>query len=114
MYRNITEQEWVYEYVKSKDQPLPVVLGTRGTWAANKKPMIILIGMTVVDVFVLGDIYRVSDHPVRKMNYKDITYYAINIVEKKRVREIIEEWREVRPIENGREINAVQTLKMLG
>src|SRR5690606_25295558 len=102
MYRNITEQEWVYEYVNSRENPLPVVLGTRGTWAANKKPMIILIGMTMVDVLVLRDIYSVSGHPVRKMNYKDITYYAINIIEKKKVKEIIEEWKEVETRENER------------
>lgn len=89
-----TEQEWVSEYVKGHKHPLPVVLGTRGTWTGNGKPMIILIGFTVEDVLVLGDIYGVSNHPVREMKEKQITYYAINIIDRKKVKEIIEEWRE--------------------
>ncbi|WP_394239358.1 hypothetical protein [Niallia oryzisoli] len=89
-----TEQEWVVEYVKRKKHPLPVVLGTRGTWTGNGKPMIILIGFTIEDVFVLGDIYGVSHHPVREMKEKQVTYYAINIIDKKKVKEIIKEWKE--------------------
>jgi hypothetical protein len=94
MYKTITEQEWVYEYWSKTVKPLPVVLGTRGTWTGNGKPMIILIGFTVVDLFVLGDLYGVSHHPVREVTFQGITYYAINIIDKKRVREIITEWRE--------------------
>lgn len=93
MFKTVTEQDWVDEYIKSKKNPSPVVLGTRGTWTGNRKPMIILIGFSMVDVLVLGDIYGVSHHPVRKMKSKNITYYAINIIEKKKVKEIIEEWK---------------------
>lgn len=92
MFKSITEQDWVYEYISNKKEPLPVVLGTKGTWTGNRKPMIILIGFTMVDVLVLGDIYGVSHHPVRKMTIKEITYYAINIVDKKKVKEIIDDW----------------------
>ncbi|WP_077618025.1 hypothetical protein [Bacillus sinesaloumensis] len=92
MFKTVTEQDWVDEYIKSKKNPSPVVLGTRGTWTGNRKPMIIL-GFSMVDVLVLGDIYGVSHHPVRKMKSKNITYYAINIIEKKKVKEIIEEWK---------------------
>lgn len=94
MFKTITEQDWVYEYISNKTTPLPVVLGTKGTWTGNRKPMIILIGFTMEDVLVLGDIYGVSHHPVRKMKSQDITYYAINIIDKKKVKEIIEEWNE--------------------
>jgi hypothetical protein len=94
MFRTITEQEWVYEYVKRKENPLPVVLGTRGTWTGNGKPMIILIGFTIVDVLVLGDLYRTAQHPVRVMKHKGVTYYAINVIERKKVKEIIKEWNE--------------------
>jgi hypothetical protein len=93
MVRTITEPEWVYEYVRSKKNPLPVVLGTRGTWTGNGKPMIILIGFTLVDVLMLGDIYGVVHHPVREMKHRGLTYYAINITDKKSVKEIIEEWK---------------------
>ncbi len=92
MYKTITEQDWVYKYISNKKDPLPVVLGTKGTWTGNRKPMIILIGFTMVDVLVLGDIYGVSHHPVRKMITKDITYYAINIIDKRKVKEIIDDW----------------------
>ncbi|WP_449540264.1 hypothetical protein [Ferdinandcohnia sp. Marseille-Q9671] len=94
MFKTITEQDWVYKYMNQKSKPLPVVLGTKGTWTGNKKPMIILIGFTVEDVLILGDLYGVSHHPVRKMQSKEITYYAINIIDKKKVKKIIEEWRE--------------------
>jgi hypothetical protein len=93
VYQTKTEPEWVYEYAKSKEKLLPVVMGTRGTWTGNGKPMIILVGFTYVDLLVLADIYGVSQHPIRKMEHKDVTYFAINIINKKRVKEIIEEWR---------------------
>ncbi|WP_453996550.1 hypothetical protein [Bacillus nitroreducens] len=92
MFKTITEQDWVSEYIKRKKNPLPVVLGTKGTWTGNRKPMIILIGFTLVDVLVLGDLYGVSHHPVRKMKTKEITYFAINIIDKKKVKEIMNEW----------------------
>ncbi|WP_102346369.1 hypothetical protein [Bacillus sp. Marseille-P3661] len=94
MIRSITEQEWVADYAKSKKNPLPVILGTRGTWTINNKPMIILIGFTKEDVLVLGDMYGASHHPVREMKEPTVTYYAINIIDKKKVTEIIENWKE--------------------
>ena len=92
MIRNQTEQEWVYDYIQHKKDPLPLVLGTKGTWTGNGKPMIILIGFTLVDVFVLADICGVAHHPVRTMQYNELTYFAINIINKKHVKEIIQEW----------------------
>jgi CO dehydrogenase/acetyl-CoA synthase alpha subunit len=92
--KNRTEQEWIYDYVQNKKDPLPLVLGTKGTWTGNGKPMIILIGFTLIDVLVMGDIYGVSHHPVRKMEYRGLTYYAINLIEKKQVKEIIKEWSQ--------------------
>jgi hypothetical protein len=92
MYKTLTEAEWVREYIKRKENPLPVVLGTKGTWSGNGKPMIILIAFTIVDVLALADIYSVSHHPVRTMKESDFTYYAINIIDKKIVKEIIKEW----------------------
>ncbi|KAA9012527.1 hypothetical protein [Niallia endozanthoxylica] len=89
-----TEQEWVTKYIQGKKHPLPVVLGTKGTWTGNGKPMVILIGFTIEDVLVLGDIYGVSHHPVREMKEKQVTYYAINIIDRKKVKEIIEEWKK--------------------
>lgn len=94
MIKTKTEQEWVGEYIKGKSNPLPVVLGTNGTWSGNGKPMIILIAFTIVDVFVLADIYGVGHHPVREMKEKNFTYYAINIIEKKKVKGIIDEWKD--------------------
>lgn len=94
MFRTVTEQEWVYEYAIRKENPPPVVLGSRGTWSGNGKPMVILIGFTLVDVLVLGDIYGAAHHPVREMQHQGVTYYAINVVEKKKVKEIIKDWQE--------------------
>ncbi|WP_182102750.1 hypothetical protein [Niallia taxi] len=98
MYRTLTEAEWVFEYAKKKadkgEIPLPVVLGTRGTWTGNGKPMIILISLTgIVDVLTLADIYGVAHHPVREVKIHEVTYYAINIIDKKQVKEIINEWK---------------------
>jgi CO dehydrogenase/acetyl-CoA synthase alpha subunit len=93
LYRTWTEQEWVFEYVTSKPQPTPVVLGSKGTWSGNGKPMIILIGFTLVDVLTLADIYDAAHHPVREMEHQGITYYAINIIEKRKVKKIIEDWK---------------------
>ncbi|MEH7178143.1 hypothetical protein [Neobacillus vireti] len=90
-----TEQQWVKEYVQRTEKPLPLVLGTRGTWSANGKPMIILIGFTIVDVLLLGDLYGVANHPVRAMKLEELTYYAINIIDRKKIKEIIEEWKKV-------------------
>lgn len=91
----MTEQQWIIEYIQRTEKPLPLVLGTRGTWSANGKPMIILIGFTIIDVLMLGDFYRVAHHPVRAMKLEEFTYYAINIIDKKRVKEIIADWKKV-------------------
>ena len=29
----LSEQEWVYNYLQSRKSPLPLVLGTKGTWS---------------------------------------------------------------------------------
>jgi hypothetical protein len=94
MIQAMTEQQWIKEYVKKTKKPLPIVLGTRGTWTGNGKPMIILIGFTIVDVLTLGDIYGVAHHPVRAMNVEGLTYYAINIIDRKKVKDIVEKWKE--------------------
>jgi hypothetical protein len=94
MIRTLTEPDWVYEYTKDRKNPNPIVLGTRGTWTGNRKPMIILIGFTLIDVLALGDIYGVAHHPVREMQYLGGVYYAINIIDKKKVKETIEEWKD--------------------
>ncbi|OLS40045.1 hypothetical protein BTR25_11245 [Bacillus sp. MRMR6] len=94
MIRTLTEQQFVKEYLHKTKNPLPIVLGTRGTWTGNGKPMIILIGFTLVDVLTLGDIYGVSEHPVREITTDGLTYYAINIIEKKKVKQIIAEWQK--------------------
>ncbi|MFT4416273.1 hypothetical protein ACLM5H_20625 [Fredinandcohnia humi] len=95
MFKTLTEQEWVYQYAKSKERPLPIVLGTKGTWSGNGRPMIFLIAFTIVDLLYLADLYEVAHHPVREMQVKDITYYAININNKKQVKEIIKDWNSV-------------------
>ncbi|QOR68287.1 hypothetical protein IM538_09385 [Cytobacillus suaedae] len=94
MYKSQTEQEWVYEYVRTKEKPLPVVLGTRGTWSGNGKQMVFLIAFTVMDLFVLADIYHVGHHPIREMKVKDITYFAININNSRQVKDIIKDWNQ--------------------
>jgi len=93
MYKNLTEQEWVYEYLQNTKNPLPIVLGTKGTWSGNGKKMIFLIGFTLLDVLTLADLYQVSHHPVREMITKGYTYFAINITETKKVKSIINEWQ---------------------
>lgn len=95
MVRTLTEQEWVYEYLRRTKKPIPIVLGSRGTWTGNGKPMIILIGFTLVDVLLLGDIYGAAHHPVRMMKHQDLTYYAINVIDKKQVKRIINDWKEL-------------------
>ena len=94
LLKNRTEQEWVYDYVQNKKSPLPLVLGTKGTWTGNGKPIIILIGFNLTDLLVLADIYEVSNHPVRIMEHRELTYYAINIINKKHVKEIMKEWSQ--------------------
>jgi hypothetical protein len=36
--KNLSEQEWVNNYLQNRDKPLPLVLGTRGTWGINAAP----------------------------------------------------------------------------
>lgn len=92
MRKNRTEQEWVYDYIQNKKNPLPLVLGTKGNWTGHGKPMIILIGFTLIDILALADIYDVAHHPIRTMKYKDLTYFAINIISKEQVKDIINDW----------------------
>jgi CO dehydrogenase/acetyl-CoA synthase alpha subunit len=94
MRRSMTEQQWVMKYVQKTSKPLPIVLGTSGAWTGNGKPLIILIGFTLIDVLTLGDIYDVAHHPVRKMEIEGLTYYAINIIDKKQVKKIVEDWKK--------------------
>lgn len=89
----LSEQEWVYRYLKKNEQPLPLVLGAKGNWGYKGNLMIILISPFEVDVYALAILYGVSHHPIRRVKYKDIIYYAVNIVDKKQVEKIIEEWR---------------------
>lgn len=93
MFKGQTEQEWVFDYIQNGKR-LPVVLGTRGTWSFNGKKGIILVAFTFVDIEVMREIHKVMNNPIRRMKYNDIVYYAVNIVEKKKVKEIIEYWRE--------------------
>ncbi|MFL0574717.1 hypothetical protein [Priestia megaterium] len=90
--KTLSEQEWVYNYLKKKT--LPVVLGTRGTWGINGKKVIILVAFTIPDIMVFREMHNVEKNPIRKMKYKNIVYYAVNIVNKKQVEYLIDSWKE--------------------
>ncbi len=38
--------------------------------------------------------HNVEKNPIRKMKYKNIVYYAVNIVDKKQVEYLIDSWKE--------------------
>ncbi|WP_260621128.1 hypothetical protein [Priestia aryabhattai] len=78
----------------SKKKTLPVVLGTRGTWGINGKKVIILVAFTIPDIMVFREMHNVEKNPIRKMKYKNIVYYAVNIVNKKQVEYLIDSWKE--------------------
>jgi hypothetical protein len=92
--KNLSEQEWVYNYLKKRNKPLPLVLGSRGTWGINGNKAIILVAFTIPDIAVMRDLHNVSKNPIREMKYKDVVYYAVNIVAKKQVEYVIEYWKE--------------------
>ncbi|WP_088105540.1 hypothetical protein [Halalkalibacter urbisdiaboli] len=89
MSKGLTEQEWVYEYYHSGKRK-PVVLGSKGTWIIGGQKAIILVSFSIQDINVLKDIYQISSkHPVRTVTYKNLTYYAVNIIEEKAVIKIM-------------------------
>ncbi|MFJ5762427.1 hypothetical protein ACIQAA_25530 [Neobacillus sp. NPDC093182] len=92
--KNLSEQEWVYHYLKNSNKPLPLVLGSRGTWGISGNKAIILVAFTFPDIAVMRDLHNVSKNPIREMKYKDIVYYAVNIVAKKQVEYVIDYWKE--------------------
>ncbi|QCJ44739.1 hypothetical protein FAY30_24225 [Bacillus sp. S3] len=92
--KNVSEQEWVYNYLQGKKSPLPLVLGTRGTWGINGKKVIILIAFTIPDIMAFRDMHNVGENPIRKMKYKDVVYFAVNIVGKKQVEYLMDYWKD--------------------
>src|SRR3954452_7525963 len=92
--KTLSEQEWVYNYLKGRKNPVPIVLGTRGTWVINGEKVIILVAFTMPDIMVFREMHNVVKNPIRKMKYKDIVYFAVNIVDKKQVEYLIDYWKE--------------------
>jgi hypothetical protein len=92
--KNLSEQEWVYNYIKKGNNPLPLVLGSRGTWGINGNKAIILVAFTLPDIAVMRDLHNVSKNPIREMKFKDIVYYAVNVVDKKQVEYVIDYWKD--------------------
>jgi hypothetical protein len=92
--KNLSEQEWVFNYLKKSNKPVPLVLGSRGTWGINGNKAIILVAFSLPDIAVMRDLHNVSKNPIREMKYKDIVYYAVNIVAKKQVEYVIDYWKE--------------------
>lgn len=90
----LNEQEWVYNYLKNKKSPVPLAIGTRGTWGINEKKAIILVAFTIPDIMVFREMHNVEKNPIRKVKYKDIIYFAVNIVDKKKVEYLIEYWKD--------------------
>lgn len=89
----LSEQEWIYNYLQSRKRPLPLVLGTRGTWGINGVKAIILVAFTMPDITVFREIHNVAKNPIRRMKYKNIFYFAVNIVDKKQVEYLIDYWK---------------------
>ena len=89
----LSEQEWVYNYLQSRKRPLPLVLGTRGTWGINGEKAIILVAFTMLDITAFREMHNVAKNPIRKMKYKNIVYFAVNIVDKKQVEYLIDYWK---------------------
>lgn len=94
----LTEQEWIYRYAKSKDKPLPLVMGTKGTWGMNGEPWIILVALSFNDIMVLCDLHHVPLSDIRKMKIHDLTYYAASITDRLRVKEIMDSWQTLQPV----------------
>lgn len=89
-----SEQEWVYNYLQGKRKPLPLILGTRGTWAINGQRAIILIAFTIPDIMAFREMHNVGETPIRKIKYKGVVYFAVNIVDKKQVKYLIDYWKD--------------------
>ena len=89
----LSEKEWVYNYLQSRKRPLPLVLGTRGTWGINGEKAIILIAFSILDITVFREMHNVAKNPIRKVKYKNIIYFAVNIVDKKQVKYLIDYWK---------------------
>lgn len=106
----LTEQEWVYHYVKSKDKPLPLVMGTKGTWGKNGEPWIILVAGSFNDIMVLCDLHQVPLFHIRKMKIHDLVYYAASITDRTRVKVIMELWQTPLPT-NDRTSKSPQSQK---
>lgn len=93
--KTLSEQEKVYNYLQNRKNPLPLVLGTRGTWGVNGEKAIILVAFTMADIIIFREIHNAAKNPIRKMKYKDIVYYAVNIVDKKQVEYVINDWKKI-------------------
>ena len=94
--KNLSEQEWVYNYLQGEKSPLPLIIGTRGTWGINGKRAIILVAFTIPDIMVFRKMHNVVKNPIRKMKYKDIIYFAVNIVDEKQVEYLIDYWKDIK------------------
>ena len=89
----MTEPEWVYKYVKSNNDPQPLVLGTRGDWGDTKgNRRIILIAFFEVDVEALAQIHDIKNPKIRSVKYKGVQYYAIDIINQKKIKQIMNQW----------------------
>jgi hypothetical protein len=73
---------------------LPLVLGSRGTWGIKGKMAFILVAFTLPDIAVMRELHNVRKNPIRAMKYKDIVYFAVNIVAKNQVEYVIDYWKE--------------------
>ena len=66
--KNLSEQEWVYNYLQNKKSLLPLIIGTRGTWGINGKRAIILVAFTIPDIMVFREMHNVVKNPIIHMN----------------------------------------------
>ena len=94
--KNLSEQEWFYNYLQGKKSPLPLIIGTRGTWGINGKRAIILVAFTIPDIMVFRKMHNVVKNSIRKMKYKDIIYFDVNIVDEKQVEYLIDYWKDIK------------------
>jgi hypothetical protein len=46
------------------------------------------------DITVFREMHNVAKNPIRKVKYKNIVYFAVNIVDKKQVEHLIDYWKE--------------------
>ncbi|RXT03820.1 hypothetical protein [Ammoniphilus sp. CFH 90114] len=90
----LTEQEWVYQYVQNSNHPLPVVMGTKGTWGKDGNPWIILIAGSYEDLMVMCDIHETPHSHIRRMTIHDLVYYAASITDPATVKQIMHTWAD--------------------